>query len=32
MSGYITCCIDGCIYDTFDPSDRTVWGVYKVRR
>lgn len=31
MSGHITCCIDGCIYDTFDPSDRYVWGAYKVR-
>ena len=32
MSGHITCCIDGCIYDTFDPSDRFIWGIYKVRR
>lgn len=30
MSGHITCAIDGIIYDTFDPSDRFVWGVYKV--
>lgn len=32
MRGHITCCIDGCIYDTFDPSDRFVWGVYKVNK
>ncbi len=31
MNGHITCCIDGCIYDTFDPSDRFVWGAYRVR-
>lgn len=31
MSGHITCCIDGCIYDTFDPSERYIWGIYKVR-
>ena len=30
MKGHITCCLDGCIYDTFDPSDRIIWGVYKV--
>ena len=30
MNGHITCCIDGCIYDTFDPSDRIVWDIYKV--
>ena len=30
MRGHITCCIDGCIYDTFNPSDRIVWNVYKV--
>ena len=30
MSGHITCAIDGLIYDTFDPSDRFIWGVYKV--
>lgn len=30
MAGHITCCINGCIYDTFDPSDRLVWGAYKV--
>lgn len=30
MSGHITCVKDGVIYDTFDPSDRFVWGVYKV--
>lgn len=30
MRGHITCAINGCIYDTFDPSDRFVWGAYKV--
>lgn len=30
MNGHITCCINGCIYDTFDPSDRMVWGIYEV--
>ena len=31
MRGHITCAIDGCIYDTFDPGDRFVWGAYKVK-
>lgn len=31
MNNHITCCIDGCIFDTFDPSDRQIWGIYKVR-
>lgn len=31
MNGHITCVIDGVIYDTFDPSNRFIWGVYKVR-
>lgn len=30
MRGHITCCVDGCIYDTFNPSDRLVWNIYKV--
>ena len=30
MSGHITCAEDGVIYDLFDPSDRFIWGVYKV--
>ena len=30
MSGHITCCVDGCIYDTFDPSNRYVWDAYMV--
>ena len=30
MNGHITCCIDGCIYDTFNPSDRIVWDIYFV--
>lgn len=31
MNGHITCCIDGVIYDTFDPSERFIWDIYKVR-
>ena len=31
MRGHITCCIDGCIYDTFDPSTYYVWGAYEVK-
>ena len=31
MNGHITCCINGCIYDTFNPKDRIVWGIYEVR-
>lgn len=30
MCGHITCVINGTIYDTFNPSDRFLWGVYKV--
>lgn len=30
MNGHITCAIDGVIYDTFDPSSRFIWGIYKV--
>lgn len=31
MSGHITCCIDGCVYDTFNPLDRFVWDAYQVK-
>ena len=31
MSGHITCAIDGVCYDTFDPSERYIWCVYKVK-
>lgn len=31
MSGHITCVIDGVCYDTFDPSERLIWCVYKVK-
>lgn len=31
MSGHITCCIDGIIYDTFDPSMNFVWEAFYVR-
>lgn len=30
MSGHITCVIDGICYDTFDPSKRYIWCIYKV--
>lgn len=32
MRGHITCAIDGCIYDTFNPSERFVWGAYEVKK
>ena len=32
MRGHITCCIDGCIYDTFDPRESLVWGAYLVKK
>ena len=31
MKNHITCCIDGVIYNTFNPSDRLVWEVYKLK-
>lgn len=31
MRGHITCVIDGVCYDTFDPTDRLIWCVYKVK-
>lgn len=31
MSGHITCVINGVCYDTFDPSNRYIWCVYKVK-
>ena len=31
MNGHITCVIDGCVYDTFDPSDRLVWDAYIIK-
>lgn len=31
MSGHITCVIDGICYDTFDPSDKLVWCIYRVK-
>ena len=30
MRGHITCVRNGVIYDTFDPSDRYVWGAYLI--
>lgn len=32
MLGHITCCIDGIIYDTFNPGDHLVWDAYKVEK
>lgn len=32
MQNHITCCIDGTTYDIFNPGDRTVWEIYKVKR
>lgn len=31
MSGHITCVIDGVCYDTFDPSERFIWCIYRVK-
>lgn len=31
MAGHITCVVDGVCYDTFDPSERYIWCVYKVK-
>ena len=31
MNGHITCCKDGYVYDTFNPLDRIVWDVYKIK-
>lgn len=31
MNGHITCCADGTLYDTFDPSNRLMWDAYKVK-
>lgn len=31
MAGHITCVKDGVCYDTFDPSDRVIWSIYRVK-
>ena len=31
MKGHITCAINGCVYDTFDPGSRIVWDAYRVK-
>lgn len=31
MSGHITCCIDGTIFDTFDCRPRAMWCAWKVK-
>ena len=30
MNGHITCIIDGCVYDTFNPSKRTMRCSWKI--
>ena len=30
MAGHLSCCIDGVIYDTWDCSSKTVYGVYEI--
>lgn len=30
MNGHITCAIDGCVYDTFNPGKRVIWDVYRI--
>jgi hypothetical protein len=32
MKGHITCAIDGCVYDTWDCTDRRIWSVWRVDR
>lgn len=31
MRGHITCCINGCIYDTFNPCQNYIWDAYIVK-
>lgn len=31
MNGHITCAINGCIYDTFNPAKRVVWDAYRIK-
>jgi hypothetical protein len=31
MAGHITAVVDGICYDTFNPSDRFIWCIYKVK-
>lgn len=31
MQGHITCVVDGTCYDTFDPSDKTIWCIYRIK-
>lgn len=31
MNGHITCCVDGCVYDTFNPLDRLLWDAYEIK-
>lgn len=31
MNGHITCCKEGCVYDTFNPLNRKVWDAYKIK-
>lgn len=31
MKGHISCCINGCLYDSFDCRDRVMWCAWKVK-
>ena len=31
MAGHLSCCVDGVIYDTWDPSSRCVYGCYEIK-
>lgn len=30
MAGHLSCCVDGVIYDTWDCTNKTVYGAYKI--
>ena len=31
MKGHISCCINGCLYDSFDCRDRVLWCAWEVK-
>ena len=31
MARHVVCCIDGCLYDTWDCSDKCVYTAYKIK-
>lgn len=31
MNGHITCCVEGCVFDTFDCRDRVLWSSWRVK-